>query len=309
MGLALKILPIFVLILFGALGKRLGLFPERFTAAANRFVFYIAIPVLIFLNMMKSPASFRSSAWAAAVAVLALVVVWLGVLAAASALFKEEGEPGTKNSFIHCATHGNIAMMGLALAYFGLGQPGLFAATVLAAAVIPVQNVLAVVSLSMSGRRGSMREGVRSTALGIVTNPIILATVAAYLAISVGVELPRFLSSALGLLADTAIPLALLIIGANLTLDRASWDPRKMGAGLLFKLVILPGLGVLGGLAAGLSGVNLAALAMVLGAPTALISPIMAAQMRGDAGYAARMVTATTLACAVTSTVWLLILA
>ncbi len=309
MELGLNIFPIFAVILFGVLGKRFGLFPEKFVFAANRLVFYVAIPCLIFLAMIKSPASLEGMAWAVVSACLALVVTWLAALWAGSMLFGRGKRSQVRASFIHCATHGNVAIMGLALAYFGLGDAGLFSATIIAAAVIPVQNVLAVVALAMFGRSEGLARGARRAAVGIVTNPIILATLAGYFALATGIAVPEIIKSFLKMLADMAIPLALVIIGANLSFAREAWEKVPLAAGFAVKLAVLPGLGVLMGWAAGLPATALGATAMILGAPSALISPIMAREMGGDPQYASRMVTVTTLACAFTSYLWLRLLA
>ncbi len=48
------IAPIFLIILFGCLIKQSRLFKDDFFTEANRFVYYVSLPVLIFIGIVKS---------------------------------------------------------------------------------------------------------------------------------------------------------------------------------------------------------------------------------------------------------------
>ena len=129
MGATLKILPIFLVIMAGFLGKRAGLLPESFQRPANRLVYYFAIPSLIFLKVVDAP--FReilNPAWISA-ALAAIVVAWV----LATVLSKVIGlEDGTRGTFIQASVHSNLGYIGLAAAYYGLGERGLQVASVFA---------------------------------------------------------------------------------------------------------------------------------------------------------------------------------
>ena len=56
-------MPVFLLMIAGMLFRRMGLFSEAFTRGANAFVFRIALPVNLFVQLSFSSPVWRSSVY------------------------------------------------------------------------------------------------------------------------------------------------------------------------------------------------------------------------------------------------------
>jgi len=294
----LRVLPVFVVILVGLAGKRLGLLPPEFEAPANRLAYYLAVPCLIFLKVSDAPFRqvFRPD-WIAA-ALAATVLCWALSLALSRVLGLEGG---TRATFAQAAIHSNLGYIGLAVAYYGLGDRGLQVAGVFAAFFMLLNNALSVVAL---GRYGNASPSRWALVRRVAFQPVILASLAGLLWSWFQLPLPALAGETLKILGTMGLPLALLLIGAGLSLETLR-HPLPVGAVTVIKNLGLPALGALFLTLAGARGLERAAAVVLLGSPSATLTLVMAREMGGDTGLAAATVTASTLASAVTLTLCL----
>jgi hypothetical protein len=180
---------------------------------------------------------------------------------------------------VHCTVHGNQGLVGLVVVLFALGQPGLASAGLVATAVILTQNVLAVVTLTRWGAGG--RPG--GSGLGsLATNPVIISVVAGLAFALAGLELPRLADRTLELVAAMAPPLALMIVGAQLSRARLGRGWGRVLGGQAVKLAVMPALGL--GLMAllGVGGLAREAAVVLLASPTATLAVVLASELGGD---------------------------
>ena len=101
-----------------------------------------------------------------------------------------------------------------------------------------------------------------------------------------------------------ALPMALLIIGASLSLSLMSKNLYSLVSSSIIKLLILPGLGVMLLRNAGVHPFSIEAAAILLGAPTATVSVIMSSEMGGNVKFASTAVTLSTILSAITLCFW-----
>lgn len=295
----LRILPVFAVILVGVAGRRLGLLPPTFQDPANRLTYYVAIPSLIFLTVAAAP--FREvfhPEWIAA-ALAVTTACWLTALALARPLGLAGGSRGT---FAQAAIHSNLGYIGLATAYYGLGDRGLQVAGVFAAFFMLGNNALSVLGL---GRWGTgHRPGGAVLLRRVALHPVILASLLGLAWSWFALPLPALAAETLRILGSMGLPLALLLIGAGLSLD--AWrQPVPVATAVFLKNLALPALGAAALTATGATGVDRTAAVLLLGAPSATLTLVMAREMGGDPRLAAAAVTASTLASAATLTLWL----
>jgi predicted permease len=173
-----------------------------------------------------------------------------------------------------------------------------------------VYNFLAVILLALPHRQRGVSAGTawRRTAGQMGRNPLILGCGGGVALALLEVTLPVSLERSLGLVGRTALPLALLTVGADLDFRRLRGDVGVTALVALVKLVAYPGLVLLILRAAGLSGTALAAPVLLMAAPTAVVSHIMAQEMRGDHRLAGAIVIGTTAASLLTYSGWLYLL-
>ena len=305
MDVALNILPVFLVIFLGAGTKRLGFFPDVFVKGANRLVFYIAIPALLFTKLSRAPFHETFDMNLALITCLSIFVVWLfSLLFARIRIFSPFG-PTSAGTFVQTAMHGNIGYIGLAVVFYVLGNNGLGIASFLAPFIILSQNVLSVLSFNIYS--GIKRHKVKSfidIIRSIFLNPIIISALVGITFSFYGLKFPNFLNRFLEIVSSMALPMALLIIGASLSLSLMSKSLSWLFSSSALKLLLLPGVGIVILHNAGVEPFSIEVAAILLGVPTATVSVIMSGEMEGNVKFASSAVTLSTLLSAFTLCFW-----
>jgi predicted permease len=292
------IIPIFTVIALGWVAHRRGYIPEAFIAPANRLVYNLAIPAMIFRSIARTSIDLKLYLPGVTATVCAVAVVF-GLAWIAGRVLKIGHK--SLGSFIQCAMHGNLGYIGLAVVYYHLGDPGVTVASIYAGFVMITQNILAVIALQVAANQSP---GVRSMAK-IVTNPIIVAATVGMIWSAQGSGLPLILDRTLTVLADMALPLALLIIGSSLNISAIRRQLRNVAVATVFKLGILPLLGLLFLKMAHLSAETMLPAMILLAAPTATVANVMAGALGGDTDLATAVISVSTIASAATYLLWL----
>lgn len=289
--------PVFLIVLLGAVLRRVGFLSETFSSALNKLVFWFALPSLLFSTISTS--TFRSDCLGTA-AVLMGVTLAVAILAW-NAAPRLGLAPASRGAFTQSVFRGNNAYVGLpviAAAYAGhanAAEVKSLAMLTLAPAMV-LYNVLAVVVLTPVDPKVEVRlVDWRRIALGIVRNPLILACVAGGLALATGVRPPRFLGRTLDSLGALAGPGALIALGSSLTPERMRAAFRDAHLATVFKLVACPLLGWAGAALLGLDADARFVTLVHLACPTAVASFVMAEAMKGDARLAGGAVAVSTL--------------
>jgi hypothetical protein len=280
---ALLLLPDFLLIVVGFLVCRFTALDRPVWNAAERLVYWLLFPVLLFTAIVRSPLNPAASlglglgGWA---------VVGAG-FALATALRRLPGvDPRLQASGAQVSFRFN-SYVALALAERIGGSEGVASIALLVALCVPLCNLGAVWSLARHGGQNTLRE--------LLHNPLILATVAGLVANLAGLRLPAPVDTVLGRIGAAALPLGLMAVGAGLELGGLQKAPRLAAALLGIRHLLLPliglGLGALLALPSGQAQILVAFAAL----PTASSCYVLAARMGGDGPYVAGLVTASTL--------------
>ena len=153
--------------------------------------------------------------------------------------------------------------------------------------IIPMYNVLAVVSLEVFNGK---RLNIGKILIGIITNPLIIASVLGILFVVFQVPLPTPLYDTMEDLAGIATPLAFVILGASFSFGDVGRYIKETSIVLVAKLLVFPVLFLGIALMLGFRGAPLAVLLTVFGSPIAVSSFTMAQQMGGDDKLAGQLV-------------------
>jgi hypothetical protein len=283
MSTALLLLPDFLLIVCGFCLCRFTGLDRPVWEAAERLVYYLLFPVLLFNSIVRSP---LQPLQALSLTVGGLGVVLCGVGLAYAVRRWPGVDPRLHASGAQTAFRFN-SFIALALAERLGGPAGVAGMALLIAVCVPVCNVAAVLPLARHGGYSYWRE--------IARNPLILATVAGLLANLAGVRFPDPVATTLQRIGLAALPVGLLAVGAGLQLGGLKAGPWLAASFLVIRHLALPlvgiGLGVLLGLPPGqrLIVAGFAAL------PTASSAYVLAVRMGGDGPYVAGLVTVSTL--------------
>ena len=292
--------PIVLMVAIGYLLKKFGFMSAEFSKAANKLVFRVFLPAMLFLNVYKiediSNIDFGFMLYGAG----GLVVVFLLAIPAVCMATKK---PERRGVLVQAAFRSNYALIGLPLAGSLFGEAGEAVATLLSAAVIPMLNILAVISLSIF-KQGADKPSVKKILLGIVQNPLIQSIVLGVAALGVRAIFVQYgivlrlsnitpVYTVLGYLSNIATPLALLVLGAQFEFSAVKSLWREIVFGTIVRTVIVPVLGL--GIAyfvfgSHFSGAHFAAFVAVFATPVAVSSVPMAQEMGSDAALAGQLV-------------------
>ncbi len=282
------IAPIFIIILCGYLIQRAGILQKDFLIEANRFIFYWSLPFLIFTGIVKSGLTGFSIA-----AVFSVILPSIAVAAIAIAIGLAFGlKKGRLGTFIQTSFHGNVSYIGLAVLFFALGEAGLSRGSVLIGFLILANNVLAIAILSyLSQQEPDVKHALQS----VVKNPVVIATFAGMLTVYSGVPVPRVAMKTMGILANIALPMALVIIGASMSLGVVRRFFKLAAVVSVLKLMVLPALSVVYCRLQGMGLPDMLPGIILLATPTAITSFTLSQEIGGDGDLASNAVTLSTM--------------
>jgi predicted permease len=296
------IIPIFAVIFLGWFVRYKGLVPVQLLGPANRLVYYVAVPAMIFREIAAASFTEQFNATLLGCTLLPVLLVFVLSFAGGSLARIPRTSLGT---FMQSSFHGNLGYIGLAVAYYFLGTEGFVRAGIIAGFLMLLQNFLAVIALQVCSAGSLSRPDVRFMVSRIVGNPVILSALGG-MAFSVsGASVPLLIDRSLKILSGLALPLALIVIGASLSFELIRLRIfSALGAGML-KLVVLPAMGYLLYGWFGVAAQDYLPGLILLAAPTATLTYVMATEMKGDVELAVAAISINTLLSAVTFTVWL----
>ena len=294
------VLPIFLLMAVGYGARCFHLLDRADVAKINRIVFRAFMPVMVFYNIYSSDLSSAMRGSLLAYAVVCVFAEYLLSLGYALLFVKERSRRGV---VIQGLYRSNFVIIGLPIAESLVGGD-LGPVAMLLAVVIPIFNILAVVTLAVfNGKKPDLKEVV----LDILENPLIIGSAAGIAALLAGLRLPAALEKVVIQMSGATSPMLLFLLGAFFQFKgmRSHW--RELAAACAGRLVVFPALFL--GLAAaiGFRGVELVALMGVFASSTAIASFTMAQQMGGDAELAGDIVVWTSALCSFTLFGWSLL--
>ncbi|MCB1937934.1 MAG: AEC family transporter [Rhodocyclaceae bacterium] len=294
--------PIFVILALGVWLMRIGMLTDAFVEAGSRLVFTVALPALLFISIGKTrfeaAANFDLVAFGA-VATLTTFLVLEGVAR------RWVAQPADRGVVVQGGFRSNMGIVGLAYCVNAYGEAGLVAASLYLGLITILFNILAVITL---GRAQHTQPSVGRLVKGIVTNPIIIGIVLALPVSWSGVALPDLVVQSGQYFANLTLPLALLCTGASLDFKRLRLESRNTLLASVAKLVFVPLVFVLGGVAVGFRGIDLGVLLLMSSTPTAAASYVMVRAMGGNAVLAANIIAVTTLGSILTTSAAIMVL-
>lgn len=300
------VVPVVLLIVLGYILKQKGFINSDFVKIGNKLVFNVCLPCMLFINVYNIE-SFASIDWDIVLYGCAMLFVIFG-LGWASALLTTKA-PERRGVILQCTFRSNIAIIGLSLASTLGGDEAVAVAAIVSSFTVPVNNVLAVLSLSMfSNGKASGKNSIKSVLANIVKNPLIIGCVLGLVFLGIreaqialfGEVLFRFsqhtkfLYTTVNNLKSIATPFALVVLGGQFEFSAVKGLMKEIFVGTIWRIVLAPLLGL--GIAIFLStrmgwGINeFPALVALFGSPVAVSSAVMASSMGGDEQLATQLV-------------------
>jgi predicted permease len=216
--------PIFMLIALGSALQRAGFFGGGFLNGANKLTYWVGLPALILVSLMKADHSYL------AVGRLLLTLILATLLSAGLAWVTARAvgvKQGAEGTWAQAAFRGNLTFVGLPLI---LTTPGLPVASAMLslAPLLVVYNGLSVSALLLSRHRGA--DGIsRMVVKEIARNPIVVASIAGAAAYLIDLQIWLPIDRSIEMISRMAVPLALVCIGGALVVTPYRGNRRGCG--------------------------------------------------------------------------------
>ncbi|MBQ8954414.1 MAG: AEC family transporter, partial [Clostridia bacterium] len=178
------VLPIFLVMLIGFLARHFGLMSEETVKGCNKLVFRIFLPVSLCRSIMRVSSD---SAMSGALPLFSMVGTLIVFAVCMLVIPRVEPENSRRGVMIQGIFRSNYAIFGIPLtqALFPQGDGGV--AAMMVVAVIPVFNVLAVITLEIF--RGGKFD-LKRIVIGVLKNPLIWGCLIGYIVMKTGIPVP-----------------------------------------------------------------------------------------------------------------------
>lgn len=329
--------PVFLVMVLGGLIKKIGIIDEHFANVANRYVFKVALPVLLFRDLSKS--DFKSQfepkfvLYCSIVTILMFSLVWIFT----EILMKNDTQKG---AFIQGSCRSSAAILGMAFVQNMYSDTGM--APLMIVAAVPLFNIFAVVVLTFKAHPKEVvvneidtyetvqnindneevvtdnitikktvshkTDNIKKASINIVKNPIIIGIVLGFISSMLNMKYPVIINKTIESIAQTATPIALICIGAGFEGRKAIKKIKPTLVATFIKLIGLAAVFIPIGVALGFRNQELVAALIMLASPTTVTSYVMAKSMDNDEVLSSSIIVLTTVLSSITLTGWIFIL-
>jgi predicted permease len=279
--------PDFSLILLGFLLCRYTALNRAVWEQAEKLVFFVFFPVLLFHSIVKSPLDLSATS---GLIVGGLTLAGSGIaLAYVLPYLPWLGARIDRREHAACAQIGFRfnSFIALAMAERLAGPEGLLLIAVLIGVCVPIFNMAAIWPMARHSETHFGRE--------LLRNPFIIATVSGLLANLLGFHIPNWLEPSVSRIGAGSLALGLMAAGAGMRLGSMKEAKALSVAVLLIKHMMMPLVALFLSHALGLSKAQTLVLLAFSALPTAPTAYVLAVRMGYNGPLVAGLVTLSTL--------------
>lgn len=305
--------PIFLVMIVGWIIKRLGVIDDHFVNVANKYVFRVALPVLVFKDLaaadFKSQFDVKFVLYCMIVTTIMFSVIWI----LTEIFMKDDTEKG---AFVQASFRSSAAILGMAFIQNMYQSTGM--APLMIVAAVPLFNIFSVIVLTFKahpechGKAVSdsvdKKENIKKACVNIATNPIIIGILLGLVSSLIGINYPPIISKTVMNIAQTATPVALICIGAGFEGRKAVKKVKPTVIATFIKLALLAAIFLPVAVRMGFRNQELMAILIMLASPSTVTCYVMARGMDNDDVLSSSIVVLTTLLSSITLTAWIFIL-
>lgn len=232
------VLPVFAIILTGYACGRFGVLGAASSEAINKFVYFVALPVLLFFSMARvDPGQIFNWPYLGAFAAGSVITTVAAILFARWVFRTRLSE---QSMFGMVAIFGNTGYMGIPLCIVAFGDAGALPAIVATVfqTVIMIPFYAVLIEADLRGEKGlNAAWGVTKS---LARNPLMVSSVAGISWSFTGLALPAPVETFCAILSGAAGPSALFSIGLFMVGKPLFYGFREISAVSVFKLLIHP---------------------------------------------------------------------
>lgn len=298
--------PVFAIMIIGQFLKRIGIIDIPFANIANKFVFKICLPCLLFQDLavtnIRENFDLSYVGFCFLATLSSILVIWF----LAKKLLKDKTEVG---AFVQCSYRSSAAILGIAFIQNIYGTSGM--APLMIIGSVPLYNIFAVIILtfeSNSAENMNSTDNIKRAFVNILKNPIIIGIFLGLIASYFNFDFSKMIDKTINNLAVMTSPLALISIGATFEGKKALAKIKSTAVASSIKLIVLAAIFIPLAVYFGFRDQKLIALVIMLASPCTPTAYIMAKNMDGDDVLASSIIVTTTFFSSITLTFWIFIL-
>ena len=296
------VLPVFIVICTGALIRNSGKVPPEVFPKLSTMAFHFLLPCMLFNSIYQTDLSISFDP--ALIGYLIVFTLLWYVVGFVLCWFLVP-DHRARGAFIQSFYRSNIAIVGISMADSMTGSEGVAAISMVIAILIPIYNILAVITLEVC--RGGKVE-LRPTLVGIAKNPLIIGCLTGLVFLMLGIKLPGSVEKAISQLGTAGSAMTLLTLGASFQLNGVRENIQRVAIANLLRLVIAPFVAVGGAYLLGFRGVALGTILLTTAPSLATTSYPMAIARDSDHELTCQIVVTTSFLCCFTLFLWIFIL-
>lgn len=294
-------LPVLIIILVGKLVSLCWLKDTNTWNSIDQLNFRLLIPCLVISTLISNDTSALKAPMVATI-----VIGSLGLIAFVTFVFYRTNlikhlNPSSFSSVFQTSTRWN-STVALVVVSQWFGESYLVIVALMMAMFMPLANIL---NISMLVHLNNNQKSVTTYLSSIVKNPIVIACLLGIAISYFKVELPQYWLQSIDRIGDASISIALISLGAGLSLKLNQATLVAITTSCFFKLFLMPVTAVIFALLFGAQKELAFVMALSLAAPTAMNGYVVAKEMGGDAPLYASISSAQTLLSFITIPVWI----
>lgn len=302
--------PIFLVMILGGLIKKWGIIDDNFVNKANKYVFNVALPFMVFEDIaagdIRSRFDIRFVLYCMIVTILCFALVWFFT----ELLMKDDT---MKGSFVQGSFRSSAAILGIAFIHNMYDSSGM--APLMIVSAVPLYNIFSVIVLTFKAtaegegkNAGSHRDNIKKACINIVKNPIIIGIFLGMFCSLLRLDFPVIIDRTIANVAQTATPIALIVIGAGFEGRKAIKKIKPTVVATFIKLIGQAAVFLPVAIWLGFRNQELMAILIMLASPATVSGYIMAKNMNNDGVLASSIIVLSTMLSAVTLTGWIFLL-
>ncbi len=233
------IAPVCILVLTGYLVATVRLLKIQDVEGLSRFVFNIALPVLLFNSLATVTLPPRLN-WQFLFAYYLVVVIIYGL---GMWLSKRWFAMPKQNQTVFGmgSSYSNLMLVGLPIISAGLGEEALLPLFLIVSVHSGILFFITTVLIERQGENGrSPWQIAQTTTKRVLQNPIIIGLSLGFLVNVLSIPIPQVLAESLDIVGQAALACSLIVLGASLTTFKVAGHMTEAGLIVVLKLVVQP---------------------------------------------------------------------
>lgn len=275
--------PLFLLMAIGAILKRIKLLDDKTVSQMSSVTFKFFLSAQTFNNIYGCNIVETWNGKEVLINVLLMIANFILAIIIARNLSKDDRKYAslTQGMFQNSYITFGVPMVSAAYGSNSVGMVSLMSAL-----IVPIKNVLVVGHMSTVCNK---KKNAKDLMLNVMKNPFFLGGFLGFAINLAGIQLPVIIEDTVTNLAKAATPMALLLLGASISLNSLKEYRVELIWGVLMKMLFIPGVLIIAAVILKLRGPSLLSTLIMLAAPSATSAHIMAKEMGADSELARQM--------------------